>query len=307
MYIQSGIGNHGTESVSDCPSRLRRDDGRAVGASARSPGATHRRTCRGPASRGGSQTTHAMTRAAHAAARTRSKKLQEIAAKNLGGKPEDYDVANERVSRRRRRSMTLAHAAQRAIDLGGKYDGHELPKDINKFTKASATALAGQGLMGVAHGQLPARRPVAFLRRRVCRGRGRRRDRQVPHPGLPGRRRRRHRDPPARARRPDSRPIDAGHRPRDRPEVGVRPALRRAAGQAVPSQQAADDSRCAGARCSGRRSTSPDPETPVGARGIGEPPVGAGCCAVLNAHRRCAWRRGLPARPCDSRHDSDFA
>jgi CO/xanthine dehydrogenase Mo-binding subunit len=27
----------------------------------------------------------------------------------------------------------------------------------------------------------------------------------------------------------------------------------------------------------------PDPETPVGARGIGEPPVAAGCCAVLNA------------------------
>ena len=27
----------------------------------------------------------------------------------------------------------------------------------------------------------------------------------------------------------------------------------------------------------------PDPETPVGARGVGEPPVGAGCAAVLNA------------------------
>ena len=27
----------------------------------------------------------------------------------------------------------------------------------------------------------------------------------------------------------------------------------------------------------------PDPETPVGARGIGEPPVAAGCSAVLNA------------------------
>ena len=27
----------------------------------------------------------------------------------------------------------------------------------------------------------------------------------------------------------------------------------------------------------------PDPETPVGARGIGEPPVAAGCCAILNA------------------------
>ena len=27
----------------------------------------------------------------------------------------------------------------------------------------------------------------------------------------------------------------------------------------------------------------PDPETPVGAKGIGEPPVAAGTCAVLNA------------------------
>ena len=27
----------------------------------------------------------------------------------------------------------------------------------------------------------------------------------------------------------------------------------------------------------------PDPETPVGAKGIGEPPVAAGACAVLNA------------------------
>jgi xanthine dehydrogenase molybdenum-binding subunit len=27
----------------------------------------------------------------------------------------------------------------------------------------------------------------------------------------------------------------------------------------------------------------PDPETPVGSRGIGEPPVGGGCSAILNA------------------------
>ena len=46
--------------------------------------------------------------------------------------------------------MTLAQAARRAIDLGGIYDGHELPQDINAMTKRSATALAGQGLMGVA-------------------------------------------------------------------------------------------------------------------------------------------------------------
>ncbi len=48
------------------------------------------------------------------------------------------------------RSMTLAAVAQRAIELGGKYDGHELPEDINPYTTTSATALAGQGLMGVA-------------------------------------------------------------------------------------------------------------------------------------------------------------
>jgi CO/xanthine dehydrogenase Mo-binding subunit len=46
--------------------------------------------------------------------------------------------------------MTFAQAAQKAIELAGKFDGHELPNDVNAFTKASATALAGQGLMGVA-------------------------------------------------------------------------------------------------------------------------------------------------------------
>jgi CO/xanthine dehydrogenase Mo-binding subunit len=49
---------------------------------------------------GGSQTTHAMTRAAHAAAMDGKQKLQEIAAKTLGGKPEQYEVANERVFRK---------------------------------------------------------------------------------------------------------------------------------------------------------------------------------------------------------------
>ena len=90
-----------------------------------------------------------MTRAAHAAASDAKKKLQEIAAKTLGGSPESYRVAGERVSSGGR-SMTFAQAAQKAIELGGSFDGHELPADINSFTKTSATALAGQGLMGVA-------------------------------------------------------------------------------------------------------------------------------------------------------------
>src|SRR5208282_252081 len=96
---------------------------------------------------GGSQTTHAMTRAAYAAAMDARQKLQEIAAKSDGGKPEDYEVANERVFRKGGGAgMTLAQAAQRAVQLGGLYDGHEFSPDLNKMTKASVAALAGQGL-----------------------------------------------------------------------------------------------------------------------------------------------------------------
>jgi CO/xanthine dehydrogenase Mo-binding subunit len=98
----------------------------------------------------GSQTTHAMTRAAHAAATDGIKKLQEIAAKTMGGSPASYKVANGRVG-----SMTFAQAAQKAIQLGGVYDGHELPEGINAFTRRSATALAGQGLMAVARDAYP--------------------------------------------------------------------------------------------------------------------------------------------------------
>jgi xanthine dehydrogenase molybdenum-binding subunit len=100
----------------------------------------------------GSMTTHSMTRATHAAASDLKLKLQEIAARDLGGSPAQYDVADERVFRKGNRSqgMSFAKAAQRALALAGKYDGHELPEDINGFTKASAGALAGQGLMGVA-------------------------------------------------------------------------------------------------------------------------------------------------------------
>ena len=102
----------------------------------------------------GSQTAHAMTRASHAAANDAKAKLQEIAARTLGGNPASYQVADGRVFAGGR-SMTFAQAAQKAIELGGKYDGHELPENINAFTKRSAAALAGQGLMGVARDSYP--------------------------------------------------------------------------------------------------------------------------------------------------------
>jgi CO/xanthine dehydrogenase Mo-binding subunit len=153
LYIQSGIGNLGTESVIDVH--------RVVAEVLDVPwekcevnwgntSTTLPWTCIS----GGSQTAHAMTRAAHAVAMEARTKLQEIAARTLGGRPESYRVANERVSGAGG-SMTLAQAAQKAIELGGKYDGHEVPENINAFTKRSVAQLAGQGLVVAARDTYP--------------------------------------------------------------------------------------------------------------------------------------------------------
>ena len=49
----------------------------------------------------------------------------------------------------------------------------------------------------------------------------------------------------------------------------------------------------------------PDPETPVGARGVGEPPVGGGCACDFERAVRCAGRRDLPSRAGERGYDSD--
>jgi CO/xanthine dehydrogenase Mo-binding subunit len=100
----------------------------------------------------GSMTTHTASRANLAAAMDAERKLREIAAKDLGGSPQDYEVKDERVHRKGNpgRGMTLAQAANRAIEIGGRYDGHEIPDDIHEMTASAAAALAGQGLVGVA-------------------------------------------------------------------------------------------------------------------------------------------------------------
>ena len=155
IQFQSGIGNLGTESVID----VHRAGAEVLGVPWEKCdvvwGDTSKHfpyTCVS----GGSQTTHAMTRAAYAVAMDAKQKLQEIAATSLGGKPDDYEVANERVFRKGSGSgITFAQAAQRAIELGGKYDGHEAPADVNKMTKASVAALAGQGLVAAARDNYP--------------------------------------------------------------------------------------------------------------------------------------------------------
>lgn len=105
----------------------------------------------------GSQTIHAHTRAHAAAAMDAKAKLQRLAAKSLGGRPEDYVVAGGRVFQRGRpaRGLSLSEAARRAIDLGGEFSGETLPPDLNPMTTRAARRLAGQGLMGVAKDTFP--------------------------------------------------------------------------------------------------------------------------------------------------------
>jgi CO/xanthine dehydrogenase Mo-binding subunit len=156
LYVQSGVGNLGTHSCIDL-ARVAADllampwDKVVVnwGSTAKN--------IPWSAMSVGSQTTHAMTRANLAGAEDARLKLQEIAARDLGGAPADYVLSGERVHRRDNpsRGMTYAQAATRAIALGGKFDGHELPADIHAMTKKSAAALAGLGLMGVAKDNYP--------------------------------------------------------------------------------------------------------------------------------------------------------
>ena len=151
LYVHQGIGNLGTHSTFDT-ARVACDlldiawEDTVVVWGNTSKHLPH------SAVQAGSQTTHAHTRANHAAATTLKKNLQEIAAKDLGGSPDSYDVTGGRVHRKGNRAsgMTLARAAERAIELGGKLDGHELAEDLNDWTKTAATGLAGQGVMGAA-------------------------------------------------------------------------------------------------------------------------------------------------------------
>jgi xanthine dehydrogenase molybdenum-binding subunit len=156
LYVQSGVGNLGTHSVMDLA---------RVAADLLAMPWENVTVVWGDTSKAlpwtclsvGSQTTHAMTRANHAAALDAKRKLQEIAARDLGGSPEDYTLEEQRVRLRgnARRGMSYAQAASRAIELGGRYDGHEVPEDIHAFTKRAAASLVGLGLMGVAKDNYP--------------------------------------------------------------------------------------------------------------------------------------------------------
>jgi len=105
----------------------------------------------------GSLTASTQSRTMYVAAVDMKEKLLDIAAQILGGKADDYDLGNEKVVSKgdASKAITYAQAAQKAIELGGKYAGKDVPKDINPVTAQGVGMIAGTGLIAVAKDNLP--------------------------------------------------------------------------------------------------------------------------------------------------------
>jgi xanthine dehydrogenase molybdenum-binding subunit len=282
LRIHTGIGNLGTEALIDVH--------RATVEVLNSPwdavdivwGDTSKNlpyTCHS----GGSQTTHAMTRAGHAVGLECKQRLQEVAAKSLGGKPEDYEVANLRVFRKGGGAgMSFAEASKKAVELGGIYDGHETNPEVNKLTKQAVTAMAGQGLIASASDKFPhdgdsfsdlacfaeveadvetgVYRVVDYLAYADVG--------TVIHPAALGGQ--------VLGRSTLGIAHAIGQKWVIDPQYGATVAKRFYQNKPPTILDVPVDMQW-------NALNIPDPETPVGARGCGEPPVGGGCAAILNA------------------------
>jgi CO/xanthine dehydrogenase Mo-binding subunit len=148
LYVHQGIGNLGTHSIADTA----RPAAELLGFNWEDVVIVWGDSSRGyPRStvQAGSQTTTAHTRANRAAAEDALRKIQAVAASSMGGSPGAYRVDNGRVSGPGG-TMTVGAIAERAIAMGGEYDGHVLPDDIHAQTVPAAQMLAGAGLMGIA-------------------------------------------------------------------------------------------------------------------------------------------------------------
>jgi len=282
VQIHSGVGNLGTEAVIDVH--------RAAAEVLDVPweavdivwGDTSKHlpfTC----ASGGSQTVHAMTRAGHAVGTECVQRLKEVAAKSLGGSPDDYEVANLRVARKGGGAgMSFAQAAQKAIQMGGIYDGHDVNPDVHKATKQAANALAGQGLIASAKDKYPHEgNSMSFL---ACfaevevdveTGKYHILDYQayadvgtVLHPAALGGQ--------VLGRSVLGIAHAIGQKWVIDPQYGVTVAERFYQNRPPSILDVPVDMKWDAVNI-------PDPQTPVGARGCGEPPVGGGCAAILNA------------------------
>jgi xanthine dehydrogenase molybdenum-binding subunit len=282
VQIQSGIGNLGTEAVIDVH--------RAAAEALNVPwdacdivwGDTSKHfpyTC----ASGGSQTVHAMTRAGHAVGLECAQRLKEVAANALGGQPAEYEVADLRVYRKGGGpGMSFAQAARHAIKLGGIYDGHTVNPGVNPATKQAVAALAGQGLVASAKDTYPHDGDsfsflacFAEVEADVETGKYYITDYlayadvgTVLHPAALG------------GQILGRSTLGIGHAIGQKwvidPQYGVTVAERFYQNRPPTILDVPVDMKW-------NALNIPDPETPVGARGCGEPPVGGGCAAILNA------------------------
>jgi len=113
----------------------------------------------------GSNTSFTHTRANYVAGVDAVQKIMDIAAIQMGGDADDYDIAAERVFAKTdaSRSMSYAEVAQAAMELGGRFDGSEVPDDIHDVTRLAVEGLRGTGLIGVAKDNLGRRGAVPGL------------------------------------------------------------------------------------------------------------------------------------------------
>ena len=282
VQIHSGIGNLGTEAVIDVH--------RAAAEVLNVPwdacdivwGDTSKHfpfTC----ASGGSQTVHAMTRAGHAVGLECVQRLKEVAAKTHGGNPAEYEVANLRVFRKGGgASMSFAQAAQAAIKLGGIYDGHDVNPDVHPATKQAVAALAGQGLVASAKDKFPhdgdsfsylacfaeVETDLETGKYYITDYLGYADVGTVLHPAALGGQ--------VLGRSTLGIAHAIGQKWVIDPQYGVTVAERFYTNRPPTILDVPVDMQW-------NALNIPDPETPVGARGCGEPPVGGGCSSILNA------------------------
>ncbi|HTW61225.1 MAG TPA: molybdopterin cofactor-binding domain-containing protein, partial [Terracidiphilus sp.] len=206
-----------------------------------------------------------------------------VAANALGGQPGDYEVSNLRVARKGGGAgMSFAQAAQHAVKMGGIYDGHEVNPDVHKATREAVTALAGQGLVASARDKYPHDGDsysflacFAEVEADVETGKyvitdylGYADVGTVLHPAALG------------GQVLGRSTLGIGHAIGQKwvidPQYGVTVAERFYQNKPPTILDVPVDMKW-------NALNIPDPETPVGARGCGEPPVGGGCASILNA------------------------
>ena len=157
LYVQSGVGNLGTHSVMDLA---------RVAAEILAMPWEKVEVIWGDTSKGlpytclsvGSQTTHAMTRANHAARDgCEAQAAGDCRTAILAGRLTTTSSATSASfgAATPGRGLSYAEAATRAIALGGKFDGHECRPTCMRSTRNAAKGLVGLGLMGVAKDTYP--------------------------------------------------------------------------------------------------------------------------------------------------------